>query len=209
MTIEVAAFRAQTYWNRWKSSLKGADVTKRFFLATVIVLAFAALAACGDDSETPEQPSVVTEPAPAVEPVSSTASSGSAVPSTDPTAGPDPVVTVSGGIVLADGCTAGGALDDAATVIACNTEAMQQYESFSFDATFDLLAVFPVEGAPAGAGEGLIRLSGGVLLPDELQYTVSLGPSGQTIDTKWRDHRSGHLLPRPRIHAVGQGRSSR
>ena len=77
----------------------------------------------------------------------------------------------------------GGTLDDATTVIACNTQAMQQYKSFSFDATFNLLAVFPMEGAPVGAEEGLIRLSGGVLLPDKLQYTVSLGPPGQTIDT--------------------------
>ena len=34
-----------------------------------------------------------------------------------------------------------------------------------------------------GTGEGLIRLSGGILLPDKLQYKVSLGPEGQTIDT--------------------------
>ena len=156
---------------------------KRFFLAMVIVLAFAALAACGDDSETTAQPSVVTEPAPAVEPAPSTASSGTAVTSTDPTTRIDPGVTDSGGIILADGCTAGGTLDDATTVIACNTQAMQQYESFSFDATFNLLAVLSVEGAPEGAGEGLIRLSGGVLLPDKLQYIVSLGPAGQTIDT--------------------------
>ena len=148
-----------------------------------IVLAFAALAACGDDSETTAQPSVVTEPAPAVEPAPSTASSGTAVTSTDPTTRIDPGVTDSGGIILADGCTAGGTLDDATTVIACNTQAMQQYESFSFDATFNLLAVLSVEGAPEGAGEGLIRLSGGVLLPDKLQYIVSLGPAGQTIDT--------------------------
>ena len=156
---------------------------KRFFLAMVIVLAFAALAACGDDSETTAQPSVVTEPAPAVEPAPSTASSGTAVTSTDPTTRIDPGVTDSGGIILADGCTAGGTLDDATTVIACNTQAMQQYESFSFDATFNLLAVLSEEGAPEGAGEGLIRLSGGVLLPDKLQYIVSLGPAGQTIDT--------------------------
>ena len=156
---------------------------KRFFLAMVIALAFAALAACGDDSETTAQPSVVTEPAPAVEPAPSTASSGTAVTSTDPTTSIDPGVAVSGGIILADGCTAGSTLDDTTTVIACNTQAMQQYESFSFDATFNLLAVFPVEGAPEGAGEGLMRLSGGVLLPDKLQYTVSLGPAGQTIDT--------------------------
>ena len=149
----------------------------------VIALAFAALVACGDDSETPDQPSVVTEPAPAAEPVPSTASTSTAAPSTALTTSIAPVATVSGGIILADGCTAGGTLDDAATVIACNTQAMQQYESFSFDATYNLLAVFPVEGAPEGAGEGLIRLSGGVLLPDRLQYTVSLGPAGQTLDT--------------------------
>ena len=176
---------------------------KRFFLAIVIVLAFAAFAACGGDSQTTAQPSVVTEPAPAVEPTPSTtpavepapsiapavepapsiAPAGTAVTSTDPTTSIDPGVTVSDSITLADGCAAGSTLDDATTVIACNTQAMQQYESFSFDATFNLLAVFPMEGAPVGTGEGLIRLSGGVLLPDKLQYTVSMGPVGQTIDT--------------------------
>ena len=29
-----------------------------------------------------------------------------------------------------------------------------------------------------------MRLDGGVVLPDKLQYTVSLGPAGQTIDFK-------------------------
>ena len=172
----------------------------------VIVLAFAA---CGDDPVTTEQPSAVTKPAPTVEPAPSTALSATAVTSPDPTTSIDSGVTVSSGITLADGCTAGGTLDDATTVIACNNQAMQQYESFSFDATFNLLAVFSVEGAPEGAGEGLIRLSGGVLPPDKLQYTVSLGPAGSDNRHQWRDHRSGHLLPRPDIHAVGQGRSSR
>ena len=122
-------------------------------LAVIIVLAFAALTACGNDAA--EVATVVTEPTP-----------------------------TSDGIILADSCTAGGTLDDVATVIACNTLTMQQYESFSFDATFNLLAAFPIEGAPEGAGEGLMRLDGGVVLPDKLQYTVSLGPEGQTIDFK-------------------------
>ena len=95
-----------------------------FFLAMVIILAFAAFGACGDDSHTTVQPSVVTEPAATVEPVPSTASSGTAVPSTDPTPSIDPGVTDSGGIILADGCTAGGTLDDATTAIACHTQAM-------------------------------------------------------------------------------------
>ena len=145
----------------------------RFFLAIVIVLALAAFAACGGDSETTEQPSAATEPAPAVEPAPSTASPstavtptepaptvdpapstappGTAVTSTDPAASIDPGVTISSGITLADGCTAGGILDDATTVIACNIQAMQQHESFSFDATVNLLAVFPVERRAGGS----------------------------------------------------------
>ena len=177
----------------------------RFFLAMAVVVAFAFFAACESDSEMTEQQSVVTEPAsavgptpstapagtavtsrqpaPTVEPAPSSAPSGTAVTPTDPTTSIGPAVTVSRGSTLADSCTAGGPLEDATTVIACNIQAMEQYESFSFDATFNLLAVLPVEGAPEGSGEGLIRLSGGVLLPDKLQYTVSLGPEGQTIDT--------------------------
>ena len=166
---------------------KGSDVKKRIFLAMVIVVAFAAFAACGDDSVTTDGCAVVTEPAPAVEPTvkpaPSTTPSGTAVTSTDPTTSNDPCIAASGNITPGDGCTAGDTLDDAGTVIACNTKAMQQHESFSFDATFNLLAVFPLEGAPEGAGEGLMRLSGGVLLPDKLQYTISLGPTGQTIHT--------------------------
>ena len=135
-----------------------------------------------EDDDTMMSLSDIDETTTGAEPAPATASSGTAVTPTDPTTSIDPGVTVSGGITLADDCTVGGTLDDAATVIACNTQAMQQYESFSFDLTFNLLAAFPMEGAPEGAGEGLMRLSGGVLLPDKLQYTVSLGPAGQTID---------------------------
>ena len=135
-----------------------------------------------EDADAMMSLSDIDETTTGAEPAPATASSGTAVTPTDPTTSIDPGVTVSGGITLADDCTVGGTLDDAATVIACNTQAMQQYESFSFDLTFNLLAAFPMEGAPEGAGEGLMRLSGGVLLPDKLQYTVSLGPAGQTID---------------------------
>ena len=45
-------------------------MSKRIFLAFVIVLTLAALVACGGDEETVERPDAVavTEPAPAVEP---------------------------------------------------------------------------------------------------------------------------------------------
>ena len=63
LTIEVAAFRAQNYWIRWKSSSDGDDVKKRFFLTMVIALAFAALAACGTTPKRrrsrPSSPTVV------------------------------------------------------------------------------------------------------------------------------------------------------
>ena len=39
-------------------------------------------------------------------------------------------------------CLPGGMLDDAGTVSSCNSQAMQQVESFSFNGEFKLLAVF-------------------------------------------------------------------
>ena len=77
-------------------------------------------------------------------------------------------------------CLPGGMLDDAATVSSCSTQAMQLVESFSFDGEFNLLALFPVEGA--SAGEGSIRLSGVFILPDRLRFKVSLGPDGEMIE---------------------------
>ena len=74
----------------------------------------------------------------------------------------------------------GGMLDDAATVSSCSTQAMQLVESFSFDGEFNLLALFPVEGA--SAEEGSIRLSGVFILPDRLRFKVSLGPDGEMIE---------------------------
>lgn len=61
---------------------------------------------------------------------------------------------------------------------------MRRVEGFSFDGELDLLAVFPVEGVEgAGAGEAVIRISGAVVLPDRVRFTVSLGPGGETIET--------------------------
>ena len=85
-----------------------------------------------------------------------------------------------GAVDLPADCLPGGALDDAATVSSCNAQAMQQIEGFSFEGDFNLLALFPFEGA--GAGESFIRLSGSTVLPDRLRFKISLGPEGEMID---------------------------
>ncbi len=82
-------------------------------------------------------------------------------------------------IDLPKDCLPGGMLDDAATVSSCNAQAMQQLKSFSFDGKFNLLAIFPVEGA---GGEGSIRLSGVIVLPDRLSFKVSLNPDGEMVE---------------------------
>ena len=82
-------------------------------------------------------------------------------------------------IDLPKDCLPGGMLDDAATVSLCNAQAMQQVKSFSFDGKFNLLAIFPVEGA---GGEGSIQLSGAIVLPDRLSFKVSLNPDGEMVE---------------------------
>ena len=82
--------------------------------------------------------------------------------------------------MLSDDCPAGGALDNAATVLSCGMQAIQQVESFSFEGTIDLLALFPVDGlAP---GEGAIRMSGAIVAPDKLQFTISMEADGEKIE---------------------------
>ena len=82
-----------------------------------------------------------------------------------------------GDIDLPEDCLPGGMLDDAATVSSCNAQAMQQVKSFSFDGEFNLLAIFPVEGP--NAGEGSIRISGAIVLPDRFRFKISLNPDGE------------------------------
>ena len=55
---------------------------------------------------------------------------------------------------------------------------MQQVKGFSFEGEFNLLALFPVEGA---GSEGLMQLSGAIALPDSLRFEISFSPEGETI----------------------------
>ena len=74
----------------------------------------------------------------------------------------------------------GGVLDNAATILSCGMQAIQQVESFSFDGSVDLLALFPFDGAVPG--EGAIRGNGAVVTPDKLQFTVSMEADGEKIE---------------------------
>ena len=167
---------------------------KKGFLVIAIALACAILAACGDDSPATERPAV-TEPVATVIPITTPTAiaTPTAVPTPAPTAtptvtpAPTPTATAPatptpemGAVDLPADCLPGGALDDAATVSSCNAQAMQQIEGFSFEGDFNLLALFPFEGA--GAGESFIRLSGSTVLPDRLRFKISLGPEGEMID---------------------------
>ena len=166
-------------------------MSKGLCLVIAIVLASAALVACSNDSATTQQTPGVTEPAPTAEPTSTP----TVVPTPMPTATPTPTPTatvpadhmskmdgdveVEGDMDLPMDCLPGGMLDDAATVSSCNAQAMQQVKSFSFDGEFNLLALFPVEGA---GSEGLMRISGAIVLPDRFRFEVSLNPDGEMTE---------------------------
>ena len=84
---------------------------------------------------------------------------------------------------LPEECLPGGVLDDAATISSCSIEASQQVKGFSFDATFNLLAVFPIEGVEEEAMAAM-ELSGRVSPPDRFEYMISLGPEGEMIEIR-------------------------
>ena len=138
-------------------------------LAVALALAAFAFAACGDEADEVEP----TAPEPATEPA----------PATDPAPVVDAMTDASmaGGMTLSAECTAGGTLEQAEVVLACNREAMEAYESFSFDGEFDLFAAFPIEGAAAAAPA--MRINGVIALPDRTSFSLTLGPEGQTIET--------------------------
>ena len=175
----------------------------RLCLIFAIGIVFVGIAACGDDSTTTTQPRSV-EPSPSVEPTSvptavpTTAPmpTATAIPTPEPTAAPtatppppptatavpEPASTSGAGINLSADCLPGGVLDNAATVLSCGMQAIQQVESFSFEGKVDLLALFPIAVDGVGTGEGAIRLNGAFVAPDKLQFTVSMEAEGEKIE---------------------------
>ena len=178
---------------------------KMLCLFSAILLATIVLSACGGDPDptatlqppTPTPTATATPEAPTPTPTAT----ATPVPTPEPTATntPEPAVPDQG--ELSGDCPPDGTLTSAAAVISCSVQAAGQIQSFSFDATTDLFALFPINGT--GGDEGSIRLSGTVVSPDKLQFTITLGPIGETIeisgitigtDTYFQDPESGFWL---------------
>ena len=177
---------------------------KGFLPVIAIALVYVGLLACGDDSTTtqPEaaetvpavEPTSIPTPEPTVEPTAMPEPTATTVPTPEPTvvptatpppsptatAVPEPAALLGSDIKLSQDCLPGGVLDNAATILSCGLQAIQQVESFSFEGKVDLLALFPVDGA--GAGEGAMQLSGVIVAPDKLLFTLSMEADGEKIE---------------------------
>ena len=173
---------------------------KGFCLIVAIGLACAGILACGDDSTT--QQSKAVDPTPTVEPTTEPTAeptvmpepTATTIPTPEPTAAPtatpppsptatavpEPAALLGSDIKLSQDCLPGGALDNAATILSCGLQAMQQVESFAFEGEVDLLELFPVD--EGGPGEGAMRLSGAIVVPDKLQFKVSMEADGEKIE---------------------------
>ena len=152
---------------------------KIFYLIAAISLATVVLAACGGEPEatsTPEPPT----PTPTAVPTATPTAVPTSVPTTEPAVGISPDVELSGEGTLSVECPTDGTLDSAAAVSSCSALAVQQVNSFSFNAEIVLLALFPVE--EAGGDEGSMRLSGSIVQPDRLRFQINLGPDSEMIE---------------------------
>ena len=92
------------------------------------------------------------------------------------TSTPTPAVSANLQIALPPDCDPGVELDDADTITMCNAGAMVQLMSYSFEMTMDLtsaLALMDPDAAATGMGE--MGLVGSILLPDRLQFTLTIG----------------------------------
>ncbi|MYB48619.1 MAG: hypothetical protein F4X72_05015 [Dehalococcoidia bacterium] len=177
---------------------------KGFLPVIAIALVYVGLLACGDDStttqpeaaETPSavEPTSVPTTEPTAEPTAMPEPTATTIPTPEltvaPTATPppsptatavsEPAALLGSDIKLSQDCLPGGVLDNAATILTCGLQAIQQVESFSFEGKVDLLALFPVDGA--GAGEGAMQLSGVIVAPDKLLFTISMEADGEKIE---------------------------
>ena len=143
--------------------------------ALAVGLALMALAACGgDDSDTAEQPAAAAQTARGAQPT--------AAP--EPTATPTPAAPTAPEGLAAE-CLPGGALEDPATISSCAEQALRNVTGFSFEGSFNLIALFsglmPEGPGPEAGAEGLIQLSGTIVLPDKMKFDVSFAPEGEAF----------------------------
>ena len=156
---------------------------KIVYLAAAIFLATVFLAACGGDPEatsTHEPPPPTQTAEPTAEPTATPTAVPTSVPTPTPSASisPDAEVSVEGALPVE--CPLDGTLDSAVAISSCSALAVQQVNSFSFNAEIDLLALFPVE--ETGGDEGSIQLSGSIVQPDRLRFQINLGPEAGMIE---------------------------
>ncbi len=128
------------------------------------------------------EPTATTEPTP--EPTVMPEPTATPIPTPEPTvvptAVPEPASAVGGDMKLSEDCLPGGVLDNAAAILLCGREAIQQVESFSFQGEVDLLALFPVNGGESG--EGAMQLNGVIVAPDKLRFAISMEADGEKIE---------------------------
>ena len=177
---------------------------KGFLPVIAIALVYVGLLACGDDSTTQQpkatEPALAVDPTPVptteptAEPTAMPEPTATTIPTPEPTAVPtatpppsptatavpEPAALLGSDIKLSQDCLPGGVLDNAATILSCGLQAIQQVESFSFEGKVDLLALFPVDGPDTG--EGAMQLSGTIVAPDKLSFTVSMEADGEKIE---------------------------
>ena len=121
--------------------------------------------------------------APKAVPTEAPMAAATEAPQAMPTEAPMASPKAGGDMELPAECAPGGMIDDVAVVSTCNTQAMQQVKSLSFEGEFNLMAVFPVEGAGAPPGQGVMRLSGAAVLPEEkFRFSISMSPDGREIE---------------------------
>ncbi len=152
---------------------------KIVYLAAAIFLATVFLAACGGDPQatsTPEPP----PPTSTAQPTATPTAVPTSVPTPNPAASISPDAEVSGQGALSVECPLDGTLDSAVAISSCSALAVQQVNSFSFNAEIDLLALFPVE--ETGGDQGSIQLSGSMVQPDRLRFQINLGTGAEMTE---------------------------
>ena len=135
------------------------------YVLAATLLATASLVACSGDPAAPETPE---PPRPAT-----------AVPLPDPAPSRSADVESTVASPLSPDCPPDGTLSDAGAVASCSALAMQQVTSFSFTGEIALVALF--SGEAAVAADASMRISGTIVLPDRLRFTVALGPAEERI----------------------------
>ena len=129
-----------------------------------------------------EAPKAVPTEAPKAAPTKAPMVAATEVPQAMPTEAPM-TASEAGNRELPAECAPGGMIDNVTTVSTCSTQATQHVKSLSFEGEFNLLAVFPIGGAEAPPGQGVMRLSGAAVLPEEkFRFSISMSPDGKEIE---------------------------